>query len=264
MSKIWLLILCVILRRSLVFPKLSESLEKVVELRLEQLPKPSQKADLFRVEDVQNLIQKTHLVEAHSLLKCQIAEGVSAGGKEVRRVDLQRRRADGVFPQKVFLETLDQSDLLPCTFHVVPGSLQQLAQFFEPRNPLEQESRGQPETALQRRNWRVAGVALDDVLLELLRTPEQQLEDVPRSPQVPLRVAHLFEVPNLLFQRTQLGLELPQLLVLLIARPSLRNLESWFLTRYKADTFPNKVNLGVGAYRTDDGKPYILNIVRKV
>ena len=33
---------------------------------------------------------------------------------------------------------------------------------------------------------------------------------------------------------------------------------------YKADTFKNKVNLGVGAYRDDDNKPWILPVVQKV
>lgn len=33
--------------------------------------------------------------------------------------------------------------------------------------------------------------------------------------------------------------------------------------RYRADTDPRKVDLGVGAYRTDDGKPLVLNVVRK-
>ncbi|KAH8117353.1 aspartate aminotransferase [Phellopilus nigrolimitatus] len=32
---------------------------------------------------------------------------------------------------------------------------------------------------------------------------------------------------------------------------------------YKADTFPNKVNLGVGAYRDDDSKPWVLPVVKK-
>ncbi|RUP38692.1 putative aspartate aminotransferase, cytoplasmic [Jimgerdemannia flammicorona] len=32
---------------------------------------------------------------------------------------------------------------------------------------------------------------------------------------------------------------------------------------YKADTFPQKVNLGVGAYRTDKGKPWTLPVVKK-
>eukprot|EP00026_Physarum_polycephalum_P008535 Phypoly_transcript_08623.p1 GENE.Phypoly_transcript_08623~~Phypoly_transcript_08623.p1 ORF type:complete len:419 (+),score=88.08 Phypoly_transcript_08623:52-1308(+) len=32
---------------------------------------------------------------------------------------------------------------------------------------------------------------------------------------------------------------------------------------YKADTNPNKVDLGVGAYRTEDGKPYVLGSVKK-
>jgi hypothetical protein len=33
---------------------------------------------------------------------------------------------------------------------------------------------------------------------------------------------------------------------------------------FKADTDPNKMNLGVGAYRDDNGKPYVLSCVRKV
>lgn len=33
---------------------------------------------------------------------------------------------------------------------------------------------------------------------------------------------------------------------------------------YKKDTNPKKVNLGVGAYRDDEGKPHILPSVRKV
>ncbi|KAI8145559.1 aspartate aminotransferase [Fennellomyces sp. T-0311] len=32
---------------------------------------------------------------------------------------------------------------------------------------------------------------------------------------------------------------------------------------YKADTDPNKVNVGVGAFRTDDLKPYVLPVVKK-
>ena len=32
---------------------------------------------------------------------------------------------------------------------------------------------------------------------------------------------------------------------------------------YKADTNPNKMNLGIGAYRTNEGKPYPLNVVKK-
>lgn len=32
---------------------------------------------------------------------------------------------------------------------------------------------------------------------------------------------------------------------------------------YKADTHPNKVNLGVGAYRDNDNKPWVLPVVRK-
>jgi len=33
---------------------------------------------------------------------------------------------------------------------------------------------------------------------------------------------------------------------------------------YQADTFPQKVNLGVGAYRDDDNKPWVLPVVKKV
>jgi aspartate aminotransferase len=32
---------------------------------------------------------------------------------------------------------------------------------------------------------------------------------------------------------------------------------------FKADTFPRRINLGVGAYRDDDGKPWVLPVVRK-
>ncbi|KAF9915545.1 Aspartate aminotransferase, cytoplasmic [Lobosporangium transversale] len=32
---------------------------------------------------------------------------------------------------------------------------------------------------------------------------------------------------------------------------------------YKADTYPKKVNLGVGAYRTEEGKPWVLPVVKK-
>jgi aspartate/tyrosine/aromatic aminotransferase len=31
---------------------------------------------------------------------------------------------------------------------------------------------------------------------------------------------------------------------------------------FKADTDPSKVDLGVGAYRTDAGKPYVFDVVR--
>jgi len=34
-------------------------------------------------------------------------------------------------------------------------------------------------------------------------------------------------------------------------------------TAYKADTFPQKVNLGVGAYRDDNSKPWVLPVIRK-
>lgn len=33
---------------------------------------------------------------------------------------------------------------------------------------------------------------------------------------------------------------------------------------YKRDSNPSKINLGVGAYRDDDGKPYVLPCVLKV
>ena len=33
---------------------------------------------------------------------------------------------------------------------------------------------------------------------------------------------------------------------------------------YKRDDNPQKINLGAGAYRDDDGKPYVLSCVRKV
>lgn len=34
--------------------------------------------------------------------------------------------------------------------------------------------------------------------------------------------------------------------------------------KYKADTNPKKVNVGVGAFRTDELKPYVLPVVKKV
>jgi aspartate aminotransferase len=33
---------------------------------------------------------------------------------------------------------------------------------------------------------------------------------------------------------------------------------------YNKDTHPQKINVGVGAYRTDEGKPWILPVVKKV
>jgi len=33
-------------------------------------------------------------------------------------------------------------------------------------------------------------------------------------------------------------------------------------TGFKADTFDKKVNLGIGAYRDDNGKPYVFKVVR--
>jgi len=35
-------------------------------------------------------------------------------------------------------------------------------------------------------------------------------------------------------------------------------------TNFKADKDAKKVNLGVGAYRDNDGKPYIFPVVKKV
>jgi len=32
---------------------------------------------------------------------------------------------------------------------------------------------------------------------------------------------------------------------------------------FKEDTFPQKLNLGVGAYRDDDSKPWVLPVVKK-
>jgi len=32
---------------------------------------------------------------------------------------------------------------------------------------------------------------------------------------------------------------------------------------YKADTHPNKVNLGIGAYRTEEGKPFVFPVIRE-
>lgn len=34
-------------------------------------------------------------------------------------------------------------------------------------------------------------------------------------------------------------------------------------TQFKADSFGDKVNVGIGAYRTDEGKPWVLPAVRK-
>ncbi|KAL3863895.1 hypothetical protein ACJMK2_005622 [Sinanodonta woodiana] len=36
------------------------------------------------------------------------------------------------------------------------------------------------------------------------------------------------------------------------------------IAQYNEDTFPNKVNLSVGAYRTEEGKPWVLPVVRTV
>ena len=33
---------------------------------------------------------------------------------------------------------------------------------------------------------------------------------------------------------------------------------------YKEDTDPKKVNLGIGAYRTEEEKPYVFQVVREV
>ena len=45
----------------------------------------------------------------------------------------------------------------------------------------------------------------------------------------------------------------------------LTNMNSSGVTEaFKADKDPRKINLGVGAYRDGDGKPYVLNSVKKV
>jgi aspartate aminotransferase len=36
------------------------------------------------------------------------------------------------------------------------------------------------------------------------------------------------------------------------------------MAAYRADTFDKKVDLGVGAYRDDNGKPWVLPVVKKV
>lgn len=36
------------------------------------------------------------------------------------------------------------------------------------------------------------------------------------------------------------------------------------MAKYRADEAPQKVDLGIGAYRDDDGKPWVLPVVRKV
>lgn len=36
------------------------------------------------------------------------------------------------------------------------------------------------------------------------------------------------------------------------------------MAAYRADTSPNKVDLGIGAYRDNDGKPWVLPVVKKV
>ena len=36
----------------------------------------------------------------------------------------------------------------------------------------------------------------------------------------------------------------------------------WMSTAHKNDKDPRKVNLGIGAYRDDDGKPYVFPVVR--
>ncbi len=46
--------------------------------------------------------------------------------------------------------------------------------------------------------------------------------------------------------------------------PAAPPIEVFKLTRdFQADTDPKKVSLGVGAYRTDEGKPWILPVVKK-
>ncbi len=34
-------------------------------------------------------------------------------------------------------------------------------------------------------------------------------------------------------------------------------------TQFKSDSFGDKINVGVGAYRTDEGKPWVLPVVKK-
>jgi aspartate aminotransferase len=36
------------------------------------------------------------------------------------------------------------------------------------------------------------------------------------------------------------------------------------MAAYKRDTDPNKVDLGIGAYRDDNAKPWVLPVVKKV
>jgi aspartate aminotransferase len=48
-------------------------------------------------------------------------------------------------------------------------------------------------------------------------------------------------------------------------RPSIHPSSIFNLTAtYKADPHPSKVNLGVGAYRDDDNKPWVLPVIKKV
>ena len=36
------------------------------------------------------------------------------------------------------------------------------------------------------------------------------------------------------------------------------------MAAYKADTFDKKIDLGIGAYRDDNAKPWVLPVVKKV
>ena len=45
--------------------------------------------------------------------------------------------------------------------------------------------------------------------------------------------------------------------------PSLLSPPFIFAEAFKKDPSPDKINLGVGAYRTEEGKPLVLNVVRK-
>jgi aspartate/tyrosine/aromatic aminotransferase len=38
----------------------------------------------------------------------------------------------------------------------------------------------------------------------------------------------------------------------------------WTKIAFSQDTHPQKINLGVGAYRDDHGNPYVFNVVRKI
>jgi hypothetical protein len=74
----------------------------------------------------------------------------------------------------------------------------------------------------------------------------------PRCVSTPLLRFYTLWCPNLLIY-------LPRRLVH-ATLPSIFKLTAAF----KADTHPRKVNLGVGAYRDDNAKPWVLPVVKKV